>query len=107
MPSVSGLPVMSYFSVSIHEGVAAALNLLRERLRGRIELDERYDPELPRIEGHAMQLNQVWMALLEAVPPINIFESCRYRRPWSIHETNTSLRISSDDPAPMSDQRPI
>jgi signal transduction histidine kinase len=50
--------------VAINEGLSSALNLLGSRLRGRVEVVRRLAPDLPAVFGHAMQLNQVWMALL-------------------------------------------
>ena len=50
--------------VVIHEGIASALNLLRSRLRGRVEIVRRFADDLPPVIGNAMQLNQAWMALL-------------------------------------------
>jgi signal transduction histidine kinase len=50
--------------VVIHEGLSSALNLLRSRLRGRVEIVRRFTDDLPPVIGNAMQLNQAWMALL-------------------------------------------
>jgi signal transduction histidine kinase len=50
--------------VGIHEGLSSALNLLRGRLQGQIEVVRQFDERAATVEGHAMQLNQVWMAVL-------------------------------------------
>ena len=50
--------------VVLHEGLSSALNLLRSRLRGRVEIVRHFADDLPAVIGNAMQLNQAWMALL-------------------------------------------
>ncbi|HEY2381676.1 MAG TPA: ATP-binding protein [Terriglobia bacterium] len=58
-------------SVNIHEGIESTLALMQHQLKGRIRI-ERDFAELPEIECHPNQLNQVFMNILvnaaQAIP---------------------------------------
>ncbi len=50
--------------ISIPQGIENTLAMLQSRLNG-IEVERRYDEDLPMISAYGSELNQVWMALLE------------------------------------------
>lgn len=50
--------------VSIPQGIENTLAMLQARLNG-VEVERRFDPDLPTIPAYGSELNQVWMALLE------------------------------------------
>lgn len=50
--------------VNIPQGIENTLVMLQSRLNG-IEVERRYEPDLPSISAYGSELNQVWMALLE------------------------------------------
>ena len=50
--------------VDIPQGLETTLTMLQSRL-GAIEVERRYQPELPLVSAYGSELNQVWMALLE------------------------------------------
>ncbi|MEO1065145.1 MAG: ATP-binding protein [Actinomycetota bacterium] len=51
--------------LDLHTGLDATLAVLRHKLRGGIEVVRDYDTELPELEGHAGELNQVWTNLVD------------------------------------------
>jgi signal transduction histidine kinase len=50
--------------ISVPQGIENTLIMLQSRLNG-IEVERRYEPDLPTISAYGSELNQVWMALLE------------------------------------------
>ncbi len=50
--------------ISIPQGIESTLVMLQSRL-AKIEVERRYDSDLPTISAYGSELNQVWMALLE------------------------------------------
>ncbi len=50
--------------VSLPQGIDNTLAMLQARLAG-IEVERRYEPDLPNVAAYGSELNQVWMALLE------------------------------------------
>lgn len=50
--------------ISIPQGIESTLAMLQSRMSG-IEVERRYDEDLPTIAAYGSELNQVWMALLE------------------------------------------
>ena len=50
--------------ISIPQGIESTLAMLQSRLP-EIEVERRYEPDLPTISAYGSELNQVWMALLE------------------------------------------
>jgi signal transduction histidine kinase len=51
--------------IDVHEGLEATLGMLKHKLREGVEVVRDYDPELPRIEAHGSELNQVWTNLID------------------------------------------
>jgi signal transduction histidine kinase len=51
--------------VDVHEGLENTLIILRHKLKGGVEVERRYAPDLPRIEAYASELNQVWTNLID------------------------------------------
>ena len=51
-------------SVDVTEGLESSLVLLQHRIKSGIRVERDYEPELPRIEGHGGELNQVWTNLM-------------------------------------------
>lgn len=51
--------------VDLHAGLDATLAVLRHKLRGGIDVVRDYDVDLPDVEGHAGELNQVWTNLID------------------------------------------
>lgn len=57
--------------VDVRQALENTLAMLQSRL-ARVEVERRYEPELPAIAAYGSELNQVWMALLEnALDAIN------------------------------------
>ena len=50
--------------ISIPQGIENTLAMLQSRFSG-VEIERRYDENLPTISAYGSELNQVWMALLE------------------------------------------
>ena len=50
--------------IDIPQGLETTLAMLQSRL-GAIEVERRYQPDLPLLSAYGSELNQVWMALLE------------------------------------------
>jgi signal transduction histidine kinase len=50
--------------IDIHAGLESTLAILKHRLRGEIQVERHYDPDLPRICAHGGELNQVWTNLI-------------------------------------------
>jgi signal transduction histidine kinase len=51
-------------SVDVTEGLESSLVLLQHRLKSGITVERDYEPDLPSIEGHGGELNQVWTNLI-------------------------------------------
>lgn len=51
--------------IDIHAGLENTLAILKHRLRGEIQVERNYDPELPLICAHGGELNQVWTNLID------------------------------------------
>ncbi|HEX5236671.1 MAG TPA: ATP-binding protein [Silvibacterium sp.] len=50
--------------VDIRQGMENTLAMLQSRL-GQVQIERRYEANLPKISAYGSELNQVWMALLE------------------------------------------
>jgi signal transduction histidine kinase len=50
--------------IDVRMGLENTLTMLQSRLT-HVEIERRYDADLPRISAYGSELNQVWMALLE------------------------------------------
>jgi signal transduction histidine kinase len=51
--------------VDVHQGIEASLVMLRHKLRDGIRVERAYAPDLPPIEAHGSELNQVWTNLID------------------------------------------
>ena len=51
--------------VDVHQGLDDTLLILRHKLARGIEIRRRYAPDVPMIEGHGSDLNQVWTNLID------------------------------------------
>ena len=49
----------------IHQGLDDTLLILRHKLKNEITVRREYDPDLPEIEAHGSELNQVWTNLID------------------------------------------
>jgi signal transduction histidine kinase len=52
-------------TVDVHEGLEATLTMLRHKLRDGIEVIRDYGTDLPLVEAHGSELNQVWTNLID------------------------------------------
>ncbi len=52
-------------SVDVHEGLDNTLVILRSKLRGGITVRREYAEDLPAIEAHGSELNQVWTNIID------------------------------------------
>ncbi len=52
-------------SIDVHEGLESTLVMLRGQLKQDIIIQRDYAPDLPRIEAHASELNQVWTHIID------------------------------------------
>ncbi|HET6312827.1 MAG TPA: ATP-binding protein, partial [Chloroflexia bacterium] len=50
--------------VDVHEGLENTLVILRHKLKN-VKVNREYDPDLPKIEAYASELNQVWTNLID------------------------------------------
>ncbi len=51
--------------VDIHQGLENTLVILRHKMKGGIAVRREYAPDLPMIEAHGSELNQVWTNILD------------------------------------------
>jgi signal transduction histidine kinase len=51
--------------VDVHQGIEGSLVMLRHKLRDGIRVERAYAPDLPPIEAHGSELNQVWTNLID------------------------------------------
>ncbi len=51
--------------VDVHEGLENTLIILRHKLKAGITVKRDFAPELPRIQAHGSELNQVWTNLID------------------------------------------
>ena len=51
--------------VDVHEGLENTLVILRHKLKHGVRIIRDYAPDLPRIEAHGSELNQVWTNLID------------------------------------------
>jgi signal transduction histidine kinase len=47
-------------NIDVHEGLDSTLVIFRHRLKDRITVHREYDPDLPIVQAHGRELNQVW-----------------------------------------------
>ncbi len=76
--------------VTVTDGVETALTLLSHKLRG-VRVTRAYAPDLPDIEAHGSELNQVWTNLLDnaidAAGPTGAIEIAAERTPRGVAVT--------------------
>ncbi len=51
--------------VEVHEGLENTLVMLRHKLKAGVQIIREYAPDLPRIEAHGSELNQVWTNIID------------------------------------------
>jgi signal transduction histidine kinase len=51
--------------VDVHEGLDNTLIILRNKIKGGIEVQKEYSPDLPAIEAYGSELNQVWTNIVD------------------------------------------
>jgi signal transduction histidine kinase len=52
--------------VDVHEGIESTLAILQHKIAERhVTIERQFDRSLPRIDAHALELNQVWTNLLD------------------------------------------
>jgi signal transduction histidine kinase len=51
--------------VDLHEGLENTLVMLRHKLKTGVQIKRDYAPDLPRIEAHGSELNQVWTNIID------------------------------------------
>ncbi|HEX7587556.1 MAG TPA: ATP-binding protein [Anaerolineae bacterium] len=51
--------------VDVHEGLENTLIMLKHKLKGGIHITRGYAPDLPQIEAHGSELNQVWTNIID------------------------------------------
>ena len=51
--------------VNVHEGLDNTLIILKHKLKQGVAVVRDYDPNLPRIEAYASELNQIWTNILD------------------------------------------
>ena len=52
------------FEVDVPAGIDATLQMLRSRM-SEVEVERKYEPDLPHVSAYGSELNQVWTALIE------------------------------------------
>jgi predicted CoA-binding protein len=75
--------------VDVHQGLENTLVVLRHKLKGGVEVERKYDQNLPRIQAYASELNQVWTNLIDnAIDAMDgkgkITLRTRYQDPWIV-----------------------
>jgi signal transduction histidine kinase len=51
--------------VDLHEGLDNTLVIMKHKLKQGVTVHKDYDPDLPRVEAYASELNQVWTNLID------------------------------------------
>jgi signal transduction histidine kinase/predicted CoA-binding protein len=75
--------------VDIHAGLENTLVVLRHKLKQGIEVSRKFDPNLPRIQAYASELNQVWTNIIDnAIDAMNgkgeLTIRTQYKDPWVV-----------------------
>jgi signal transduction histidine kinase len=91
--------------IDVHEGIEGSLVMLRHKLRDGIRVERAYAPDLPRIEAHGSELNQVWTNLIH-----NAIDAMGDRGVLTIrtraHEAGVTVEIQDDGPGIPDDVLP-
>jgi signal transduction histidine kinase len=79
--------------VDVHEGLENTLVILKHKLKNGVQVTRDYAPDLPLIEAHGSELNQVWTNIID-----NAIDAMYPQRPSSELETlgmesNGTLRL--------------
>jgi signal transduction histidine kinase len=93
-------------SVDVHAGLDNTLVTLRSKLSPGVAVHRDYAADLPPIEAHGSELNQVWTNLIDnAIDAMNgsgeITLRARRDDGWAVVEVDAQAR-----PVPAGDQRP-
>lgn len=65
LKNFSRLDEMVVNSINLPKEIDTTLNILHNKIKGRIEIIKEYDEEIPLTEGYGGQLNQVFMNILD------------------------------------------
>ncbi len=65
MKEYSYMDQASVQEIDVNRGLESTLKMFAFRLKGGIEVDRQYDPNLPRLVAHPGELNQVWTNLID------------------------------------------
>jgi signal transduction histidine kinase len=82
-------------AVNLHEGLDNTLVILRNKLKGGVDVHRDYGPDVPEVQAHGSELSQVWTNILDnAVDAMNgkgtISIRTRARDGWAIVEIEDS-----------------
>jgi signal transduction histidine kinase/predicted CoA-binding protein len=75
--------------VDVQEGIENTLVILRHKLKQGVEIHREYDPNLPHIQAHGSELNQVWTNIIDnAVDAMEgkgkLTIRTQYQEPWVV-----------------------
>jgi len=65
MKSYTYLDQSPLLEVDVHEGLENTLVIMEHKLKQGVAIKRDYDPNLPRIEAYASELNQVWTNIID------------------------------------------
>lgn len=65
LKNFSRLDEMVVSDIDLPKEIDTTLNILHNKLKGKIEIIKEYDPDMPLIEGYGGQINQVFMNILD------------------------------------------
>lgn len=65
LKNFSRLDEMVVNQIDLPKEIETTLNILHNKIKGRIEIIKEYEPNIPFIEGYGGQLNQVFMNILD------------------------------------------
>lgn len=65
LKNFSRLDEMTINSINLENEIDTTLNILRNKIKNKINIVKEYEPNIPQIEGYGGQLNQVFMNILD------------------------------------------
>ncbi len=65
LKSFSRLDEMVVNSIDLPKEIDTTLNILSNKMKGKVEIIKDYEPDIPLVEGYGGQLNQVFMNILD------------------------------------------
>ena len=65
LKNFSRLDEMVINSIDLPKEIDTTLNILHNKIKGKIEIVKEYEPDIPHVEGYGGQLNQVFMNILD------------------------------------------